>query len=292
MINRSQGLCGCADQFDGSSITGPILVEANGNFTYTFPTTCGESTLTLGAMDLTIGAGDQVTVPREIEINADAQQFTLRGLDANSKFNIYSFRYQNEPGNLTNNFTDGQAQIRNAASALPVTLYYWGAAPTAEAVSLTWASIEETDNDFYAVEYSRDGRSFTEVGRVEGKGSFTGLSHYSFTHVPDGGGTHFYRLTQYDYDGTKESFAVRSVAFGEERVSGLYPNPASAGQRLTFDANNGAREATLVHIDGRIAATLAIGENGKSQSLDLPANLPAGIYALRVGSTTSRIVVR
>ena len=295
VVSPEKGLCSCADQFTdgGSSIAGTILVEGPGTFNYTFPKNCGETQLTIGALDLRIGNDDGVVIPGGLLIDANATAFTLQGFNGGSTFKDGNTVYQNNlAASDSRSFQSAQNNFRSSAQLLPVTLFYWGATTSTEGVHLTWASISETDNDYYAVEYSRDGRNFTPIGRVEGKGSFEGLSHYSYTDVPTGGGTHYYRLTQYDYDGTHESFAVKPVKYGVEEVSGLYPNPAGAGDRLTFSANNGATEAEVYYMDGRAVGRFAITENGASQSVTLPANLPGGIYVIRIGGVSSRLLVR
>src|SRR5690606_7492371 len=86
---------------------------------------------------------------------------------------------------------------------LPITLTTFTARQLeATKVTLDWTTASEENNDYFAIEYSADGRHFDELGMVRGAGSTTTSQHYSFIHHHPVAGSNYYRLRQVDFDGT------------------------------------------------------------------------------------------
>ncbi len=296
VVTKTQSLCDCQAQFaDGlTSITGDIYVADAGKSTITFPETCGETVLTLGNVNITIGDQDLLIIPNKLNPDGNATALTLKGETSTSRLTYHGIPYFNDraPGTF-GSFSDAESDLRRYATSLPVTLQYWTAARDAEGVNLRWASVEEKENDFYAVEYSHDGRTFTEVGRIDGRVSSHSLLTYQFHHRPVGGGTHYYRLSQQDFDGARTSYAVFPISVEDSgHLSGIYPNPARAGQQLNFQAPMGTPAASLLSLDGREVARFVLNPETAAQGIALPGELSAGVYLLQAGGTNHRVVVR
>ncbi|NJB86533.1 hypothetical protein GGR26_002301 [Lewinella marina] len=286
--------CNTTYQNSGGSLTGNISVIINGNGTFTFPTQCGNSSLSLGAVNLTVGANERVTISTVVGsqlvglmLNEEAKNFTLTGQATNSQIIFRGIVYTNNTG--TNNFADAQAAIRAEAQALPVNLYYWDARINSGKVVLSWATTLETDNDYFLIEHSTDGRAFTEIARIDGQGSSETIAEYSFVDTDPAAGLNLYRLSQVDYDGTRTDFTVRSANLGEiTTLSALYPNPARAGQRVSVLAPEGVSELSLYSVTGHLVQRYPAANGG----IDLDPALPAGVYLLRAGSVNTRLLVR
>ncbi len=118
--------------------------------------------------------------------------------------------------------------VSEAAAPLPVELISFTAKETNKAVLLDWATAFETNNRFFDVERSADGLIFQAVGSVNGSGSTTQTTHYSFTDSSPLTGTSYYRLKQVDEDG---SFTYSSIVPVERHVKDsqgmVYPTLAS-----------------------------------------------------------------
>ncbi|WP_116125075.1 T9SS type A sorting domain-containing protein [Lewinella sp. IMCC34183] len=303
-ITNSDAFCrsSCSTTFEDTegSLTGTITVDISGNGNvFAFPIACGEFELSVGALTLIVGAGEKVVISRVvgdnivgIQPNADAVNFTLIGLgNANgigSNVSRLEFRgIEYVRGAARNNFADAQEAIRQAASALPVDLYYWNAQPEQGTASLTWATTAETDNDHFVIEHSTDGRTFTELATVKGKGSYEGITTYSYIDAAPATGQNLYRLSQVDFDGTRTVYDVRGVSFGTDARSVAFPNPARAGQYVNYQVSAQVTEVTLHSITGR-----EVGRYPAVGGLTLPTDLPAGMYMLRAGQSTTRLLVR
>jgi hypothetical protein len=83
---------------------------------------------------------------------------------------------------------------------LPVELIAFKGAATAEGVTLTWTTASEKNNDYFSIQYSKDGRNFESAGYVKGKGTTSTANNYSFTHKDATAGKMYYRLKQVDLD--------------------------------------------------------------------------------------------
>ncbi|MCB0636557.1 MAG: T9SS type A sorting domain-containing protein, partial [Lewinella sp.] len=113
-------------------------------------------------------------------------------------------------------------------AALPVSWLSFAATAEADAVYLRWQTSAEEDNDYFAVEWSTDGRSFTEIGQVKGAGTIAEVQAYDYPHRPPVAGAQYYRLRQVDFDGTVDYSPVRRVDWGRLRADWqVFPNPAT-----------------------------------------------------------------
>lgn len=82
-------------------------------------------------------------------------------------------------------FTDTAANSTNPASGcsivpLPVRFGEISATLKGSTLQVNWQSLQETNNDYYEVEISDDGSSFTSIGRVEAVSEKDSSSNYSF----------------------------------------------------------------------------------------------------------------
>ncbi len=88
-----------------------------------------------------------------------------------------------------------------AQSTVPVNLISFDARSDGNSVLLTWLTSEETNNSFFTLEKSRDGRNFLPLNTVEGAGksttdrTYNSRDEYPFTAV------NYYRLKQTDSRG-------------------------------------------------------------------------------------------
>jgi hypothetical protein len=85
--------------------------------------------------------------------------------------------------------------------ALPIDLMYLRATAVENNVQLDWATAQEINNDYFTVERSADGKNFTEVTTVNGKGNSKEVNKYSAVDYMPYSGVTYYRLKQTDFDG-------------------------------------------------------------------------------------------
>ena len=132
---------------------------------------------------------------------------------------------------------------------LPVELlYYRAAVDENDLVILEWATASESSNDYFLIEHSSDGRNFEAIGQLDGVGDSQELTYYQYKHVQTLAETHYYRLWQYDFDGSSEQLGVVRVQIAGTNPY-LGPNPISAGATLVFDATFDLSNTQIVLFD-------------------------------------------
>ncbi|WP_116107433.1 T9SS type A sorting domain-containing protein [Lewinella sp. IMCC34191] len=181
-----------------------------------------------------------------------------------------------------------------ASAALPpVSLVEWTAKPEGSEVDLRWTTNDEAEHDYFVVEHSRDGATFEPlVAIMNPEQSYEGLYRdYHFVHRNPVPGTNYYRLVQYDTDGSVTTFDIQSVHTQLNVTSSVTPNPAHAGQQVGLNGNEEIHEASLYRLDGTLVASYREDQTALS-AVTLPANLSTGTYVLRAGQQTHRIFVR
>jgi hypothetical protein len=138
---------------------------------------------------------------------------------------------------------------------LPVKLTSFTATKNNKAVDLHWKTAEETNMNYYEVEKSANGNSFTLLKTISSRGSST-ANDYTTTDQQPNNGINFYRLKMTDNSGKITYSKVAAVYFSNGKNVVLYPNPWQKGTDLNISNLNG--ELITVDFyspDGRLLGT-------------------------------------
>lgn len=121
---------------------------------------------------------------------------------------------------------------------IPVELVSFEADGIRDEARLRWETATETNNMGFQVERRRSGtESWTEVGFVNGKGTTSEKSQYSFRDRGLSPGKFEYRIKQVDYDGQFEYSKTIEVEVGiptEFALEQNYPNPFNPSTIINF----------------------------------------------------------
>ena len=172
--------------------------------------------------------------------------------------------------------------------ALPIVLFYFNVETQEDVVSLKWAPATETNNDYFTLERSADGRRYEAIGTVAGAGTTERLTEYAYADAAPLYGTSYYRIKQTDYDGSYTYTPVRSLT--RERTNiGLTPNPVTDVATVQLPALDREELITLTVCNtlGQPVYTRTYESAGGAQELDL-STLPAGSYHLDVRARSFR----
>lgn len=124
--------------------------------------------------------------------------------------------------------------------ALPVALTTFTAHPAGKEVELHWATATETNNDYFSIEHSTDGRHFREIGRVNGFGASQEPHEYRYVHYMPPNGLNYYRLGQHDFDGGHEYSGIETALIkGGEDSWTIRPTLAHASVTVEWVAAPG-----------------------------------------------------
>lgn len=181
------------------------------------------------------------------------------------------------PGNCNDNIT------------LPIELISFVAESATDGVKLTWKTATELNNNFFSIERSADGTTYTTVTTVSGKGTTKTVSSYEYTDTEPLSGRSYYRLSQTDFDGKMEVFNPVAVDFTGTAKStiSVYPNPVK-GSTVNVRFSD-PKEGSIEIVDGRGNKVLSEAVDGFSDNaqLTLNTNLQPGIYYLNYRTATS-----
>lgn len=169
---------------------------------------------------------------------------------------------------------------------LPIRLISFSARKAATANVLSWNTAMEAAGSVFNIEQSHDGRSFSTIGSLAGKG---GAGSYTFYDKQPLNGVGYYRLRIIAPGESEEYSDV--IAIRSDNISGtitVSPIPAVRNIRITCnDALLMGQAAAIYDMQGRDMHLITLSAD---QYVDI-SGWPAGIYSLRLpGGGIQRIV--
>ena len=175
---------------------------------------------------------------------------------------------------------------------LPVKLEYFTVNKKGSQVEVDWKTSEEINVDHFGIEHSLDATSFRAVGSIKSKGSSTG-GEYSYVHSTPAKGLQYYRLAEYDLDGTVTYFPIKSILFDELKKPVEIKSNVTSGIVTAYFKQSAFRQVLLIDRMGRTIQKIAITNQQAQINIDL-TSMASGIYYLKFvnneNSITERIV--
>lgn len=176
---------------------------------------------------------------------------------------------------------------------LPVHLLYLKGKAVNREAQLEWATSGEIDNDYFDIERSANGITFSKIGVVKGSGNTSIKQTYLFTDEHPLGGANYYRIKQVDTNLDFMYSGIASVEISEPQVGiSLSPNPAT---NLIFVKVN-EMEADIIDLNlmdqhGKIYKSISLkckkGENIFTINI---ADLPKGLYYINLSGKNNQSV--
>lgn len=117
-------------------------------------------------------------------------------------------------------------------SPLPITLSEFTAEVIDKDVLLTWITESEINSDYFIVEKADGTMVFMRFAKVYASGNSTELRYYRYLDVYPREGINYYRLTEYDTDGTKTIFKPKAVNITEEIPYSIWNDYDVIGRRI------------------------------------------------------------
>ena len=178
---------------------------------------------------------------------------------------------------------------------LPVELISFTVAQISDLAVLKWETASESDNDYFEIQKSMNGKEFSILGTVEGSGNSNKKVSYSFTDKDLSSGLTYYRLKQMDFDGTMTlSNVILLNAVVNSEGFKIYPNPTKDIINI-FSMAEWNNEISLKVSDlfGREVLNKKYPYKKKAENLHLDLyNLSSGTYLLKIQSGTEAFSFR
>lgn len=153
-------------------------------------------------------------------------------------------------------------------------------------VGINWTSHISDAVDSFQVEVSLDNATFKKIGTVRNGGVVQTGAKYSYIDKRPATGINFYRLKQYNVNGTISYSDVRLVDLSNSLANdpstiSVYPNPST--EKITIRLGSkpqGEIEASIIDVQGRLLQTSTF-TSGNNISFQV-GHFPAGVYLIRI----------
>lgn len=152
-------------------------------------------------------------------------------------------------------------------------------------VRLDWSTATEVNNNFFLVERTVDGVSFTTVGTVQSlarSGNSTSRLDYTFYDPSPLPGTSYYRLTQVDFSGERKNGGMVTIEAGEDESTSLTIQPNPANKSVSIGYLSGRQSVSIISLmdyNGRVVHSLDCDTQAGINNCEMDiSTLPEGMY--------------
>lgn len=176
-------------------------------------------------------------------------------------------------------------------TSLPVELISFRGEKANTNVQLTWKTATEINNDYFIIQRSMNGKTFENIGEVQGFGTTTETQSYSFIDPTPANGANYYRLKQVDFDEKFDYSNIINIEMKRQSASiDVYPNPSTGYYNIKI-SNDWTSQTNLDVFDmtGRLVFSKKILNNASELNL---AHLPNGNYFLKFTNQSDVLTTR
>ncbi len=261
------------------SVSGPGVYTASSNTVNISANSCNPASGTSGTPDNADVLASSTGLASSAGIGGFVFQVCLE--------NVGTFTSDAIMTAVSTTFTSTLNGFSIMGQAMPVKFSHFSINKFTEKTFLTFTTASETNNDFFTIERSGDGRSFDAIGEIKGAGNSTEEKHYEFTDENPLPGINYYRIKQTDFDGQYSYSEIRSVRHtGKGNVA---ISPRSTDGRLDISTDMESYDVALYSSAGQEVARFAALSGHQTVNIEA---LQAGIYFVNVMSGTESETVR
>jgi hypothetical protein len=184
--------------------------------------------------------------------------------------------------------------IGKTGSPLPIELISFQAnCLDDKTIAISWSTASEHNTSHFIVEKSRDGENWTDLSVVAAAGNSTSILDYELINLSSVEEVNYYRLTQYDTDGAKETFNITTANCTEEKTTRLitYPNPSDNDFSVDFYSEEmiGAGLLKITDTRGMVIHSQVVSIIKGSNVFTISDLIAApGVYYIQVSSRTTQ----
>lgn len=178
--------------------------------------------------------------------------------------------------NTVSNFSPFTYASVTSGNPLPVEFININAEGLEDEIFISWSTASEFNNDYFVVEKSLDNQNWVEIAFVRGAGNSNMKEDYTSYDENPVNGVQYFRIAQYDFDGSVSYSTTVSVMWKQMQVVSIYPNPACNSMIISFSVVD--NQVNTVHVVNAIGSTVKVIDNVSSMtSIDI-SDLNPGIY--------------
>jgi hypothetical protein len=177
-------------------------------------------------------------------------------------------------------------EIVALSAALPIELLSFKANLKNNVVELHWQTATETNNDYFVIERSVDGKVWESIDTIKGAGTSLTLLNYLLVDENPLSGTSYYRLKQVDFDQKFSYSDIAVVNFEGIKIVDLFPNPSEGNFNLLINSSIEASiDLTIYNAIGQMIKTQAMQITKGANTLHAQFEASNGKYLITVKST-------
>lgn len=148
---------------------------------------------------------------------------------------------------------------------------------------LYWSTASETNNDYFTIERSIDGKKFNEIGSVKGTGNSNIIQNYKFSDDSRISKITYYRLKQTDFDGKFEYSDLKVSNCISDNEFNIYPNPFANSLEIKFEKETKTDfNIEIKNYLGQIILSKIIPEHSFIYEFEIDKNMPNGVYFIQI----------
>jgi len=194
---------------------------------------------------------------------------------------------------------DGQAgdicewNFSTTGIIIPIKLLSFTASATSMGNLISWTTETERDCAYFKIQRSEDGEHFYDIAKINGNGTKTTPTDYSFLDENHPSGLNYYRLIQVDVNGEEQYYAPATV-LNDVRGIKVVPNPVDDQATISFGSNfEGLSEITVLDVSGKVVYRANLSTSKGTNAFELnTTSMSEGLYVLQVSNTTERMSIK
>lgn len=167
-----------------------------------------------------------------------------------------------------------------SSNPLPLELVAFSAQCENEEVVLQWSTASEFQNDYFTIENSLNALDWQTAATIDGAGTSTVLTNYTWIDHSNPGRDMYYRLSQTDNNGEKtvhDMVYLHNCSLAENALS-IYPNPAKS--IVTIVSGEKINQIKVMDPGGK---TINVPIDYQYKQIDF-SHMPNGVYFIRINT--------
>ncbi len=180
-------------------------------------------------------------------------------------------------------------------AALPISLVSFSGVERNGDAELNWLVSPDSNPDYFEIERSTDGNSFTKIAKVKATANKTA---FNYTDLGLTSGKTFYRMKMTDLTGKVTYSQVIGIRMNTVKAAGvnIYPTILT-GSTLFLETNKTINQAilTVTDVNGKTISQKNIGKVAQGQITSFSpsnSNLAKGIYFVQVSDNNEKVDVK
>jgi hypothetical protein len=182
----------------------------------------------------------------------------------------------------------------NHLSPLPVDLLNFSGVCLNKGTNITWSTATETNSNYFTLEKSTNGETFTWLANVNAVGNSNQIKDYSYFDHTESSTTTYYRLSETDRNGNTKTFNIITVndcnESGKENIN-VFSGNGNINLSV-YSLSNQSVNITVYDVTGRLIYKDDLQATQGNNNYTINPTVANGIYVVEVETNTTSLTKR